>query len=77
MEFEAWMKKEWSSEKWLPISLKDLSIKLRAWNMATFGNIFMTEKRNELRLGVFKERYQGEYQIISSHLIRNLERKGV
>lgn len=34
-----------------PYALKELSIKLRAWNKATLNNIFRRKKRKELRLG--------------------------
>lgn len=32
-------------------TLKDMGMKLKVWNKATFGNIFKRKKCNELRLG--------------------------
>lgn len=34
----------------LPTALKDLTVKLKAWNQDTFGDIFRRRKRKELRL---------------------------
>lgn len=64
-EFEAMMKKAWNGEVSLPHALKDLSVKLRAWNADTFGNIFRRKRRNELRLGGFIGHLQ-RVQIASS-----------
>lgn len=51
-EFGDLMKNEWGRELSLRKALKELSVKLRTWNTATFGNIFKRKRRNELRLGV-------------------------
>lgn len=45
------MQRKWRQELGLPVVLKALSDKLRAWNKFTFGNIFERKKRSELRLG--------------------------
>lgn len=50
-EFEEVIKRGWDKEAVLPDALRELSIKLRAWNKSTFGNIFRRKRRNELRLG--------------------------
>lgn len=34
----------------LPAALQDLRVKLKAWNLDTFGNIFRRRRRNKLRL---------------------------
>lgn len=49
-EFGDWLK-EWNGDTRLPASLKELAMKLKAWNAETFGNIFRHNKRNELRWG--------------------------
>lgn len=41
---------EWRDDDDLPVDFRRLSVKLQAWNKATFGNIFQRKKRNELRL---------------------------
>lgn len=58
-DFDSWLKKEWRGDFHLPEALTDLTEKLKAWNKATFGNIFRRRKRNELRLGVSRGRWQG------------------
>lgn len=50
-EFGDWLKRAWCGEKQLPSALRDILAKLKAWNKATFGNIFRRKRRNELRLG--------------------------
>lgn len=50
-DFHKWLHKEWRYEGDLTRALKDLVIKMKAWNKATFGNIFERKKNNELRLG--------------------------
>lgn len=50
-DFERVLTDEWQGEEALPTALKELAIKLHAWNATTFGNIFRRKCRNELRLG--------------------------
>lgn len=64
-DFDSWLRNEWRSDIILLEALQDLTMKLKAWNKATFGNIFKRKKRNELRLGggggpkgYFKEQLQ-------------------
>lgn len=51
-DFQRWLETEWQDGGDLPLDLRRLSVKLKAWNKATFGNIFQRKKLNELRLGV-------------------------
>lgn len=48
--FHEWLEKKWQCDRDLTASFKAFSTKLKAWNKATFGNIFKRKKRNELRL---------------------------
>lgn len=50
-DFNDMLRKEWKGESSLASALQGLSVKLRAWNKATFGNIFRRKRRNALRLG--------------------------
>lgn len=49
--FDDWMEQEWDGEGDLTTTLRNFATKLKAWNKATFGNIFQRKKRNSLRLG--------------------------
>lgn len=48
LEFDDLIKMNGGRDTSLPEALKNLSDKLRAWNISTFGNIFKRKKRNEL-----------------------------
>lgn len=43
--FDALLKEEWRVDADLPLALKELAVKLRAWNRDTFGNIFKRKRR--------------------------------
>lgn len=49
-EYYNWMRNEWRCTADLITALREISIKLAAWNKATFGHIFQWKKRNLLRL---------------------------
>lgn len=47
MDFHSLVPREWKGDTHLPQALKDLQLKLEAWNRDTFGNIFRRKRRNE------------------------------